>query len=250
MATVDKLLRGRVKIMQREKGLKATGDAILLASAVDRKILKRGARVLDAGVGGGAVALMLLERFADISAVGVDIQDEMLDLARASADLNGAAARLTLMKEDIARPGAAFKRMEFDAVVTNPPYNGGRASPEKSKARGHAENGLGLGRWIEACVRRLRSSGAFAIVHRAARADDVVLALKRNGMGRIEIFPFYSKKGEAASRVVVRAIKGSRAGAVIHPGVVLHESGGSFSALAERLFEDGDTILTILDEFV
>lgn len=249
MAKIDALLRGRVRIMQNERGLKATGDAILLASALDRKFLRRGARILDAGVGGGAVALMLLERFGDISAVGVDIQDEMLDLARASADLNGASARLALMREDILRPGAAFRKMEFDAIVTNPPYNEGRASPDKSKARGHAENGMDLGQWIGACARRLKSRGAFAIVHRALRLDEIISALRQNSMGRIEIFPFYSHGGRPASRVVVRAIKGSGAGAAIHPGIVLHE-GGSFSRAAQRIFDDGETLAAIIEEFV
>jgi tRNA1(Val) A37 N6-methylase TrmN6 len=249
MARIDTLLAGRVKLAQQEKGFRATGDALLLASAIDSKVARRGARILDVGIGGGAVALSILERFKGVSATGIDAQDDMLDLAARSADLNGAGSRLALMKEDILRPSAEFRRMEFDIVVTNPPYHEGRASPDAGRARARSAS-FSLAEWVGACIKRLRSSGTFAIVHKADKADEIIAAIKASRMGRVEIFPFYTKSTLKANRIVVRAVKDSKAPASIHPPIVLHDEGGGFSAIARRIFEQGEAIATILEEFV
>ncbi|MDR1476525.1 MAG: methyltransferase, partial [Rickettsiales bacterium] len=226
-----------------------TGDALLLASAIDGHIVRRGTRILDVGIGGGAVALSILERFKEASATGIDVQDDMLDLAERSSALNGAGTRLVLMNEDILKPSAKFRRMEFDIVVTNPPYHEGRASPDASRARARSAD-AGISEWVGACIKRLRSSGTFAIVHKAEKIDEVISAIKENRMGRVEIFPFYTKRTLKANRIVARAVKDSRAPASIHPPIVLHDDGGGFSAVARRIFEQGEAIATILEEFI
>lgn len=72
-------------------------------------------RVLDIGVGSGAIALALKDERPDAHVVGVDISEEALSLARENA------AQLGLDVE-LRRGGVEDAAQRWDLVVSNPPY--------------------------------------------------------------------------------------------------------------------------------
>ncbi len=240
---IDTLLGGKVKIVQFERGVKVSSDAVLLASFVDEKITKKTVKILDVGVGGGGVSLSLLLRFKNVSVMGIDVQDEMLDIAKQSREINNFQDRWILKKEDILKPSKDFKEKEFDIVITNPPYHKGHTSPDKIKAKAHSEQGLDLTEWIKMCIKRLRTGGNFVMIHKAERIDDIMFSLKQNGMGKIEVILLYSKKGEVANRVIIRAVKSSKSPAVIYPPIVLHENNGDYTKKAKSILVDGKSII-------
>ena len=63
---INTLLNGKVKIVQFETGLKVSSDAVLVASAIDEKIIKKSATILDVGVGGGGISLCTAYRFKNV----------------------------------------------------------------------------------------------------------------------------------------------------------------------------------------
>ena len=82
-------------------------------------------------------------------------------------------------------------------------------------------------------------------MHKAERLDDILSALKQNSMGKIEVFLFYSKKGEVANRVVVRTVKSQRSPAVIYPPIVLHNDDGSYTERANEILLNGKSLFDI-----
>jgi release factor glutamine methyltransferase len=72
-------------------------------------------RVLDVGVGSGAIALALKDERPDAKVTGVDQSEDALALARENA------ARLRL-DVDLRRGGIEAARDGWDLVVSNPPY--------------------------------------------------------------------------------------------------------------------------------
>lgn len=75
-------------------------------------------RVLDLGVGSGAILLALLSARPLAQGVGVDASEEALDVARANAAALGLADRVTLLRGDW---GEGLEG-GFDLVLSNPPY--------------------------------------------------------------------------------------------------------------------------------
>ncbi len=84
-----------------------------------RMIAEKGsARLLDLGVGTGAIALALLKECPQARAVGSDISEEALSTAERNAYINGVAERFETVRS------AWFSHIEgrFDIIVSNPPY--------------------------------------------------------------------------------------------------------------------------------
>ena len=86
--TLDAILGGRLRIIQKKSGYRFSIDALLLAHFV---ALKEGEECIDLGTGSGVVALILACRRCRGRILGIDIQGELVAMARRSVELNGLA---------------------------------------------------------------------------------------------------------------------------------------------------------------
>jgi len=89
-------------------------DVMLPKMPTDRRL-----RVLDLGVGSGALLLAILGERPAAVGLGVDVSEEALAVARENAANLGLAGRAALMRGDWTTGLAAES---FDIVVSNPPY--------------------------------------------------------------------------------------------------------------------------------
>jgi release factor glutamine methyltransferase len=76
-------------------------------------------RVLDLGVGSGAIILSILAERPAARGLGIDISEEALAVARDNAASLGLADRVALLRGDWT---AGLGEGQFDLVVSNPPY--------------------------------------------------------------------------------------------------------------------------------
>ncbi|MFF0066579.1 HemK2/MTQ2 family protein methyltransferase [Streptomyces sp. NPDC005279] len=90
-------------------------DTLLLAEALERQPLRRGADVLDVGTGGGALALAAARRGACVTAV------DRAWRAVLTTRINAALARLSVevLCGDLLAPVSGRR---FDLILCNPPY--------------------------------------------------------------------------------------------------------------------------------
>lgn len=222
--TENALLGGRVRLLQPARGYRAGMDAALLAAACDAA---PGQSVLDAGCGVGAVMLCAAARRPGVRFLGVEMDEAAVALARANIEANGVAERVSVVRGRIGAggeaPGAAF-----DAALSNPPFFDDQTklrgpSPEKAAAWLTPE---GLRAWISDLLRALRDGGTLTLIHRADRLGDILSALTTRA-GAVQIRPVAPFFEAPAKRVLVRAVKSSRAPMRLLPPLVLHERGAS-----------------------
>ena len=84
--TVDGLLDGRVLLRQPKAGYRVAIDPVLLAASIEAGA---GERVLDVGAGVGAAALCLASRCECAELFGLELQPELVELARSNAAESG-----------------------------------------------------------------------------------------------------------------------------------------------------------------
>ena len=92
------------------------------------RVMKENARVCDVGTGSGCIAVTLLCERADAHAVGLDISEAALVVARENASKYGVEKRISLRASDCF---SALDRNtdQFDVIVSNPPYVSAKAVP-------------------------------------------------------------------------------------------------------------------------
>jgi release factor glutamine methyltransferase len=79
-------------------------------------------RVLDCGVGSGALLFTVLAERRAAEGVGIDRSTQALMIASTNATQLGLANRAQLLRRDWSQPGWAADLGRFDLVLANPPY--------------------------------------------------------------------------------------------------------------------------------
>ncbi len=223
--TEDAFLGGQLRLRQKRSGHRAGHDAILLAAATEARA---GDRVVDLGAGIGAAGLALAWRVAGIHLSLVEIDPELVELARANATANAIAAEAMVL--DVTADAQAFAASglvpdSVDIVLTNPPFNDParhRGSPDQARHVAHVATDETLDAWVHAARRILRSNGVLTLIWRADGIAEVLAALSR-GFGSVSVLPVHGEARRPAIRVLVRAVKGGRAPTRLLPGLMLNE---------------------------
>jgi len=234
----DALLGGRLHLHQPPRGAHRAGtDGVLLAHLLAPA---PGERLCDVGSGPGIVGLACARLHPGVLLTLVEKDPALADLARTNAHLNGISAEV--IEADVLAPGrvreaAGLVPDTFDGVLTNPPYfeaGRHRPSPDPAKADAHGFAQEGLDGWIRTCAGILRPGGRLGMIHRADALPRCLTAL--NGrFGGIAVRPVHAREDDPAIRILVSAVKGSRAEFTLRPPLVLHGADGRFTPEAEAL---------------
>jgi tRNA1(Val) A37 N6-methylase TrmN6 len=239
----DAFLGGRLRLLQPATGYRAGIDGVLLAATVEAR---PGAQVLDAGSGVGVVGLCVAQRLPDVRVTLVERDGGLAALARRNVERNGFAARIRVVEADILRPLGETAELAaaagtFDEVVANPPFHiegRGTAAGDPVKAGANAMPAGALDRWLRFMAALARPGARIALIHRTEALPEVLSALAGRFGGAV-VVPLHPREGEAALRVLVRAVKGSRAPLELRPGLVLHGAEGSFRPRIAAILRDG-----------
>jgi tRNA1(Val) A37 N6-methylase TrmN6 len=229
------VLNRRVRLRQPPDGFRTSLDSVMLAAACPARA---GDRVLDMGCGVGGAGFCVLSRIPGIHITGVDIQADHIDLARQNISLNKAENTADFSASDI----RDFQTdLTFNHVICNPPYlESGTHTPspdiKRAMAHGHLTD-MDVGDWIDAGFHHVASGGSLTLIHRADHIDKIIRAMGKR-FGAIEIIPLWPYAGQAAKRVIIRAIKNRRTPATLHAGIVLHDIGGGYTDITNSILRD------------
>ncbi|NTJ41500.1 tRNA1(Val) (adenine(37)-N6)-methyltransferase [Agrobacterium larrymoorei] len=228
--TVDAFHRGRFHLVQpKGRGHRAGMDAMLLASLVADE---KACRVADLGAGAGAAGMAVASRLETAEVTLFELSDEMADFARRSIERpeNAAfAGRVSVRQADVtlradARVAAGLMDGHFDHVIMNPPYNdaGDRKTPDALKAAAHAMTDDLFEHWIRTAAAILVPGGQLSLIARPQSIADIMSACGRR-FGGLEFTLIHPRPGEDAVRMLMTAIKGSRARLTFRAPLIMHE---------------------------
>ncbi|POF31687.1 tRNA1(Val) (adenine(37)-N6)-methyltransferase [Roseibium marinum] len=247
--TRDAFLGGRVYVHQPRQGRHRAGlDAVYLAAALPEMT---SGHVVDLGAGVGTAGFCAAARLPGISVTLVELDATVLSLAaRGLRDADNAAFadRISLLEADIIAKGtvrhaAGLRPSMADHAIMNPPYYEAdrfRASPKEARAGAHMLDERGLEPWAKTAADIVRDSGSLTVIFRADGLQDLLNVLQGR-FGAIDVIPLRPRLEAPATRVLIRAIRASRAPLRLLPGFVLHEGDGSdFTSQAQTVMRDGE----------
>ncbi|MBI2234083.1 MAG: methyltransferase [Micavibrio aeruginosavorus] len=232
-----------VRLLQPDGGFRTSLDSVMVAAACPAEA---GSQVLDLGCGVGGAAFCLMRRVDNLFITGIDIQPDYIDLARQNAALNSNTDRCEFIVDNVGTFRFSLPDQRVDHVLCNPPFlEAGTYTPSPDQGRatalGHADQDIVLKDWIDCAFDSLKSGGSLTLIHRADFVDKIIQALGKR-FGQTEIIPLWPRAGDPAKRVIVRTRKDRRSPARIHPGLVIHNPDGSYTAEAEKVLREAARI--------
>lgn len=244
--TQDAFLGGALTVLQPKTGYRAGLDAVLLAAAAPGRA---GEQLLDVGAGVGVVGLAAARRMDGIEVTLVEQDPGLVALARSNIARNGLAGRVRAILADVARPlrdspelHAASGR--FDHALANPPFlveGRGSAAGDPGRAAASAMPAGSHARWLQFMAAMVRPGGTVTLIHRADALGDLLAALAGR-FGGVMLLPVHPYGNRPATRVIVRATKGSRAALSLRPGIVLHDADHAFRPEIEAILRNGGAL--------
>ena len=113
---IDNLFLKDLKIIQKKGCFRYGTDAVVLSDFA-AKYIKKGAKVLDIGTGTGILPILLSAKTEAKNLTGLEIQEEMAELAKRSVEMNelvGSLAkdRISIINGDIMKATEYFSHFE------------------------------------------------------------------------------------------------------------------------------------------
>lgn len=228
--TLDRFLDGRLTIEQPAARRHRAGlDAILLAATVPADA---NGLLVDLGAGVGTAGLAAAVRAPGLAVRLAERDEVALRLAAANVVRNGLADRVAVVAVDLLASAAAREahlgRESATCAICNPPYfapRDVRASPT-ARAAAHVLAAGGLDAWLRVAAATLRPHGRLSLIFRGDGAAEILAALDGR-FGAATLRPIHPHGDAPAHRLLVGAVKGSRARPLVLPGLVLHPEGSN-----------------------
>ena len=226
---IDDLQRSGYRIIQKKKGFCFGMDAGLLAGFAQ---VKEGEVAVDLGTGTGIIPILLEAKTKGKHFTGLEIQEEVAEMAGRSVRLNQLENRVDIVRGDIKEASRLFGKASFDVVTSNPPYmndNHGLKNPELPKAIARHEVFCTLDDVCREASLLLKSGGRFYMVHRPHRLAEIITALKTYKLEpkRMKlVHPFVDKE---ANMVLIEAVRGGRSMMKVEAPIIVYREPGVYT---------------------
>ena len=205
---IDDLEFKGLKIIQDKKGFCFGIDSVLLSDFA--KKIKKDSKVIDLGTGTGIINILLSGKTDASSFVGVEIQQDVAEMAERSIKLNYLEDKIKIINENITKLKNIYKPNSFDVVVTNPPYkkiNTGIVNNENKKIISRHEITASLQDFIHISSYLLKDYGEFYMVHRPERLVDIFSIMRTEKIEPKLIKFVYPNKNKKTNLVLIKGIK-------------------------------------------
>ncbi|EHJ02320.1 methyltransferase small [Clostridium sp. DL-VIII] len=201
--TVDDLQLKGLNLIQKKDGFKFGIDAVLLS---DFACVKNKHRVIDLCTGTGIIPFLIYGKYEPKSIYGLEIQEDMVEMAKRSVKLNSLDEKICFINEDLKNVDFLKKLEKFDVVTVNPPYklnNSGIINPNDKLAIARHEILCNLEDVINAARTLLKDNGRLFMIHRPERLADIFTLMRKYKIEPKRIKMIHPKMGKAPNIVLV-----------------------------------------------
>jgi len=208
---IDDLEFKGYKIIQNSEGFCFGIDSVLLSDFA--KDIRHNSKVMDLGTGTGILCILLAGKTKLKEIYGIEIQEEVADMARRSVELNSLQDKVKIINESILNLEKIFEKGSIDAIVTNPPYkklNTGLQNDNEKKVISRHEITANLEDFIRISKDMLKDKGEFYMVHRPERLVDIIYLMRKYKIEPKQIRFVAPKIGKETNLVLIKGVKNAK----------------------------------------
>lgn len=227
---IDDLELNNLKIIQNKNGFCFGMDSVLLSDFA--KNIKPNTKVIDLGTGTGILPILLSAKTKASKIVGIEIQEDVANMANRSVELNNLQNRLEIICENIKNLKNVYETNSFDAIVTNPPYKTkgtGGINELKSKLISLHEITADLEDFISISSYLLKDQSNIYMVHRPERLVDILSIFRKYKLEPKELKLVQPNCGKAPNLVLIKATKNAKPFLKIDKPLYIYKSDGTYT---------------------
>ena len=227
---IDDLEINNLKIIQKNDGFCYGVDSVLLSDFA--KNIKKESNVIDLGTGTGILGFLLIAKTKVNMVTGVEIQEEIADMASRSIAMNGLERKFNIINCNIKEIDSILKIDSYDAIITNPPYkkiNSGKTNDNVIKLISRHEITADLSDFIKISFKMLKDKGTLYMVHRAERLVDILSDMRKYKMEPKRIRFVYSNKSCESKLVMIESVKNGKSYVKVEEPLYIYNDDGSYT---------------------
>ncbi len=233
---IDMLHLHHYRIIQNKEGFCFGIDAVLLS---DFAKVKQGENVLDLGTGTGIIPILMEGKTEGNRYVGLEIQEDFVDMARRSIHMNKQEEKIEIIHGDIKGAVKLFPLSSFDVITSNPPYMNtgkGLVNPTSAKAIARHEILCSLEDVIYNGARLLRVGGRFYMIHRPQRLMEILETLRKHNLEPKTLRMVHSYRDTEATMVLIESIRGGKPFLKVQPPLIIYADKNQYSTEIHQIY--------------
>ena len=227
---IDDLEFKNLKIIQNKDGFCFGIDSVLLSDFA--KSIKKGTNVLDLGTGTGIISILLCGKTKLSNITGVEIQEEVAEMANRSSKLNNLENKFKVINENILNLKKIYDNQSFDVIVTNPPYkkkDTGIKNENEKKIISRHEITATLEDFIKVSSELLKDKGEFYMVHRPERLVDIFTLMRKFKIEPKVLKMVYSNINKEPKLILIKGIKNAKPFLKIEKNLYIYDDNGNYT---------------------
>lgn len=234
---IDDLEINNLKIIQNKNGFCFGMDSVLLSDFA-KEI--NNSKVIDLGTGTGILPILLSAKTKNTQFVGVEIQQEVAEMANRSVYLNNLQNRIEIINDNIKNLKNKYSTCTFDAVISNPPYKKegtGMKNVQENKLISRHEITANLEDFIEVSKYLLKDKGSLYLVHRPERLVDILYVLRKYKIEPKKIKMISPHINDEPNLVLIKAVKNAKPFLKIEKPLYIYDNNGTYTQQVLEIYQ-------------
>ncbi len=233
---LDDLLINNLKLIQHPHYFCFSLDAVLLANFAEPK---SNAKVLDLGTGSGIIPHLLQAKHKIKEVYGIDIQEELIDMAKRSAEYNNLTDKLSFRRLNLKHALEEFSSEEFNYIISNPPYmktGTGKINLEDKVAIARHEIECDLEDIIRVSNQLVKYRGKVAYIYRTQRLAELLSLMVDYNLAPKRMRLIHPRIDVEAKLFMVEAVKGGGVGLEVLKPLILNDQEGNYTEEVKEIY--------------
>lgn len=234
--SIDDLQLDGLRLIQKEKAFRFGVDAVLLSDFAN---VKYKHRVIDLCTGTGIIPFLIYGKYKPQEVVGLEIQEEMAEMAARSSILNDTSNVVKFYTGDLKDDKLIDSLGKFDVLTVNPPYklnNAGIINPHDKLAIARHEILCTLEDVIVSARKLLKDNGRMFIVHRPERLADIFGLMRKYNIEPKRVRMVQPNINKAPNIVLVEGQRDGGAFLKWEAPIYVYNTDGTYSDTINKIY--------------